>query len=153
MKIDPDLLAEKNYDGSRLIEVTDVKVLELKKEIAKFAPIAKPHLEKMEELGKILDPFYTKTRELDEEKKKIKDEMQSTLDLFNAELKEMEAIEQKTDAIKNKIQPIIAKLMEGQLSEFETARQLVEKDDKLFVEVVDEIEEKVKLIRMQKAKK
>jgi len=153
MKIPTDLLAEKNYEGSRLIEVTDPKVIELKKEITDFQPIAKPHLEIMEKLGKELDPSYTKIRELDEQKKKLKEEMQPTLDKFNVELKKMEAIEQKTNAIKNKIQPIVAKLMEGQLSEFETARQLLDRDGKLFVEVIDEIEERVKFIRMQKTKK
>ena len=43
--------------------------------------------------------------------------------------------------------------MEKELGEFETARQLIEKDDKLFVEICDEIEEKVKSIRAIKAKK
>ena len=153
MKIDKDILAEKNYSGTRLIEIVDETVIKLKKEIAKFKPIAEPFLKKMDELGKTLDPFYTKIRELEAEKEKIKKEMQPTLDAFNAELKEMESIEQKTNLIKNKIQPLIAKLLEGQLEEFETGRQLIEKDDKLFVEIYDEIEEKVKQIRTNKTKK
>ena len=153
MKIDASILSEKNYDGTRLIEVTDETVIKLKSEIAKFKPVAEPFLKKMDELGKVLDPFYTKIREKQAEIDAVKKEMQPTLDLFDAELKEMEAIEQKTDAIKNKIQPIIAKLMEKELGEFETARQLIEKDDKLFVEICDEIEEKVKSIRAIKAKK
>ena len=65
----------------------------------------------------------------------------------------MEAIEQKTDLIKNKIQPLVARLMEKELGEFETARQLIEQGDKLFVEVVEEVEELVKRIRMKKNKK
>lgn len=153
MKIPADLLAEKNYDGTRLIEITDEQVIKLKAEIAKFKPIAEPFLKKMDELGKLLDPFYTKMRELDAEKDKIKKEIQPTLDDFNAQLKEMEAIEQKTDLIKNKIQPLVAKILETQLGETETGRQLIEKDDKLYVEVVEELEEKLKLIRMNKAKK
>ena len=76
--------------------------------------------------------------------------MQPTSAAFNKELKEMELIEQKTDLIKWKIQPLIAKLLEWQLGEFETVRQLIEKGDKLFVEVIDEIEEKVKAIRANK---
>lgn len=153
MKIDPEILAEKNYDGTRLIEITDEQVIKLKAEIAKFKPIAEPFLKKMDELGKLLDPFYTKMRELDAEKDKIKKEIQPTMDDFNAQLKEMEAIEQKTDLIKNKIQPLVAKILETQLGETETGRQLIEKDDKLYVEVVEELEEKLKLIRMNKAKK
>ena len=150
MNIPKEYLKESTYSGNRLIEITDPTVIKLKAEIAKFKPIAEPFLKKMDELGKILDPFYTKIRELKAEEDKLKKEMQPTLDLFNAELKEMEAIEQKTDLIKNKIQPLVAKILEGQLGEFETGRQLIEKDDRLFVEVYDELEEKVKAVRMAK---
>ena len=153
MQIPKEYLKESTYSGTRLIEITDEKVIELKKEISKFKPIAEPYLKEMDRLGKLLDPFYTKIRELEAEKDKLVKERQPNLDLFNAQLKEMEAIEQKTDLIKNKIQPLVAKLMEKELGEFETARQLIEQGDKLFVEIVDEIEEKVKLIRMQKVKK
>lgn len=43
----------------------------------------------------------------------------------------------------------------GRLSNqmFETAKELDAKDGKLFVEIIDEIEEKVKAIRMVRAKK
>ena len=155
MKIPLELLAEKNYDGSRLFEITDEKVITLKKEIETYQPVAKPYLEKMKKLGKELDPHYTKIRELDAEKDKIKKEMQPTLDAFNAELKHMEEIQQKTDVLKNKIRVIVSKILEKELGEFETARELRpdEATGKLYVEIVDEIEEKVKAIRMVKAKK
>lgn len=155
MKIPLELLAEKNYDGSRLFEITDEKVITLKKEIETYQPVAKPYLEKMEKLGKELDPFYTKIRELDAEKDKIKKEMQPTLDSFNAELKHMEKIQQKTDVLKDKIRVIVSKILEKELGEFESARELRpdETTGKLFVEIIDEIEEKVKAIRMVKAKK
>ena len=155
MKIPADLLAEKNYDGARLLEITDKKVIELKKEIETYQPIAKPHLDKMAELGKQLDPHYTKIRELDAEKEKIKKEMQPTLDAFNAELKHMEEVQQKTDILKDKIRVIISKLLEKELGEFESAKELRpdEKTGKLYVEIIDEIEEKIKAIRMVKAKK
>ena len=153
MKIPQEFLKESCYDGTRLVEITDEKVIELKKEISKFKPIPEPYLKEMDRLGKLLDPFYTKIRELEAEKDKLVKERQPNLDLFNAQLKEMEAIEQKTDLIKNKIQPLVAKLMEKELGEFETARQLIEQGDKLFVEVVEEVEELVKRIRMKKNKK
>lgn len=152
MQIPKDVLAEKNYEGSRLVEVTDETVINLKKEIAKYKPVAAPFLTKMDELARVLDPFYTKIREHQTEIDKVKKEMQQTKESFEEVQKEMESIEQKTDLIKNKIQPIIAKLMEGQLGEFETARQLIEKDEKLFVEIICEIEEKVKAIRANKKK-
>ena len=153
MQIPAEFLKEKCYEGTRLIAITDETVLKLKKEIAKFRPIAEPHLKLMEEYSKTLDPFYTKIRELDAEKEKIKSEMKPTKELFDVELKEMEAIEQKTDLIKQKLQPLVAALIKDQLGEFETGKQLIEKGDELFVEVLDEIEEKVKLIRASKMKK
>lgn len=152
MQIPKEHLEEKNYEGTRLIEVTDAHVFRLKEEIRKFQPKAKPILEKMNKLSVKLDPYYTKIRELDAQKEKLKAEMKPTHDLFDAQLKKMEAIEQKTDIIKNKIQPIIARLIKGKLGEFETGRQLIEEGDKLFVEVIDEIEEKIKTIRASKAK-
>jgi len=156
MQIPKKYLEEKNYEGTRLIEINDPKVLKLKAEMKKYHPSqnkeVKAHLDEMERLSNILDPTFTKIRELDAEKKKLTDEAQPTKDLFDAELKAMEAIEQKTELIKMKIQPIVSKIVEKDLGEFEIARQLIEKDDKIFVEVSDEIEEKVKAIRAIKLK-
>jgi hypothetical protein len=39
------------------------------------------------------------------------------------------------------------------LGEFETARQVIEKEGKMYVEVIDELEEKIKTLRAAKAKK
>lgn len=152
MQIPKEYLEPKNYDGTRLVEITDKRILDLKAKLAEFKPIAKPHLEVIEKLSVILDPYFTKIREHQGAIDKIKEEMQKTKDEFDAELKKMEAIEQKTDLIKNKIQPLVAQIMKDKLGEFETARQLIEKDDKLFVEVIDEIEEKIKAIRASKMK-
>lgn len=153
MKIPSEYLKEKNYEGTRLVEVTDKRVLNLQKKIAEFKPIAEPHLKEINRISVILDPVFTKIRELEEEKTKLKESMQTDKDLFDAELKEMEKIEQKTDLIKMKIQPIVLDIMKDELEEFETSRQLIEKDGKLYVEVIDEVEEKIKAIREVKSKK
>ena len=153
MQIPSEVLAEKNYAGTRLIEITDPKVMELRAEVAAFAPDAKPFLEKMEEYSKVLDPFYSQINEHSKEIKKLKDEMAPTKELFDAEVSQLEKIEQKAQLIKDKIQPMIMELIQDQLGEFEKALQLIDKDEKLYVEVVDEIEECVKKIRANKAKK
>lgn len=153
MKIPAEFLAEKNYEGSRLIEVTDPTVMKLRAKVAELAEPAKPFLAEMEKLGKVLDPFYVKIGKLNEEIKKIKEEMAPTKELFDKEVAELEKIEQKAQLIKNKIQPLVNELMKGQLSEFERANQLIDRDNKLFVEVIDEIEEKIKAVRAQKANK
>lgn len=157
MKIDKEMLAEKNYSGSRLIEITDKTVLKLQKEVAKFAPLAKPHLDKLEKLGKVLDPARIKIRELREKLKKEEDKIKEDCkfdELVVQEAKaieELEAINQKADLVKNKITPIINNLVKDQLDEFEIARHVNVKEDKIFVEVFDEVEEKVKQLRAQKA--
>lgn len=152
MQIPSEFLKESNYEGTRLVEITDQRVLKLKAEIAKYKPIVAPFLEKLEKVSVVLDPYFTKIREHQAEIDKIKKEMQPTKDEFDGLLKKIEEIEQKTDAIKLKIQPLVAEIMKPKLSEFEVSRQLIEKDDKIFVEVADELEEKIKSIRQIKSK-
>lgn len=159
MLIEKEVLAEKNYTGSRLIEITDKMVKKLQAEVAKFAPLAKPHLDKLEELGKVLDPARIKIREIQEKAKKDVEDLKATYNvdlLKDQEAKEIEAldvIDQKAQLVKNKMQPIINDIIKGQIGEFEVARHMKTEGDKMFVEVFDEIEEKVKQIRALKANK
>lgn len=152
MLIPAEFLKESNYAGTRLIEITDPTVVSLKAEIAKLKPVAEPHLKRMEELSTELDPYFITIREHQAEIDRIKEQMAPTRALFDAEVAELEKIDQQAQLIKNKIQPIINGLLEGQLGEFEKALQVVDRDDgRIYVEVADEIEEKVKSIRMVKA--
>lgn len=153
MQISKEILAEKNYEGTRLIEITDEKVVELNLKLKELQKEANPHLEIMEKITPQLDPLYTKLRELEEQKSKVKLEMEPIKIPYDEQLKIVEKIDQRAQLIKNKMQPLINKLVEPMLGEFEKAIQLKEVDGKLFVEVVDEIEEKVKSIRATKAKK
>lgn len=153
MQIPKDILAEKNYEGTRLIEITDEKIKSLHGELNKLQAEANPHLKVMEEITPKLDPLFTQLRELDEKKAKVKAEMLPIREPYDKELQIVERIDQRAQLIKNKIQPMVLELVKADLSEFETARQLIEKDGKIYIEVVDEIEEKVKAIRANKAKK
>ncbi len=153
MQIPKEVLAEKNYEGTRLIEITDEKVSELNLKLKELQKEANPHLEIMEKITPQLDPLYTKLRELEEQKSKIKAEMEPVKAPYDEELKIVEKIDQRAQLIKNKMQPMINKFIEGQLGEFEKAVQMKEVDGKLFVEVIDEIEEKVKSIRSAKLAK
>lgn len=147
MKIPQEYLAEKNYEGTRLVEVTDETVLKLKAKLKELQIEANPFLAKMEAITPVLDPFYTKLRDLEEQKKKIQEEMSPVMEKYQAELKEVEKIDSKAKLIKDKIEPIIYKLSQPMLGEFEKATQLVEKGDKVYIEIIDELEEKVKAIR------
>jgi chromosome segregation ATPase len=153
MIIDKEVLSEKNYTGSRLIEITDPKVLELKAKLKEYQEEANPFLTEMDKIAPELDVFFQKIQKLEEEKNKLREEMAPVRAPYDELLKKVEAIDSKAQVIKNKIQPIVNKLVEGQLGEFEKALHLTEQDGKIFVEVVDEIEEKVKAIRQAKIKK
>lgn len=152
MKIPTEILSEKNYEGTRLIEINDPKVTELQEELTKLQLEANPLLEEMEKITPILDPFYTKMREHQEAITKIKEEMEVPKAEYTSWLEKVEKIDQKAQLIKNKIQPLVNAIVKPELGEFEKANQLVPRDRKLFVEVMDELEEKVKAIRAAKAK-
>lgn len=153
MKIPQEYLAEKNYEGTRLVEVTDATVLKLKAELKKLQEEANPYLVKMEAITPVLDPFYAKLRELEEQKQKIQAEMSPVMENYQVELREVEKIDARAKLIKNKIEPIVNKIAEPLLGEFEKATQLIEKGDKIYIEIIDELEEKVKAIRTIKANK
>lgn len=153
MKIDKELLSEKNYTGTRLIWIKNPMVAKLKKEIETIQKQANPFLKKMDKMTKVLDPFYTKMREHQDAIKKIQEEMKPTKDLYDIELKEVEALDSKATLIKNKITPIIHKELEGQLEEFEEARQTITKGDVIYVEVINKIEDFIKGYRTAKLKK
>ena len=153
MKIPAEYLKESNYDGTRLIEITDPKVTELHNELKKLQEEANPHLEIMEKITPQLDPLFTELRELEQKKEEVRQRMAPIREPYDVELAAVEKIDQKAQLIKNKMQPLILSLVQKELGEFEQARQLIEKDGKYFVEVIDELEEKVKTIRTAKAKK
>lgn len=152
MKIDPKLLSEKNYEGTRFIEVKNPDVNKLIKEISEYQKEANPTLEVMDKLAKVLDPYYQKIQGLQAQIGKIKEEMAEDKMKYDEEMAKVEKIDAKAQMIKNKLMPIILAEVSGQLGEFEVALQTKEKDGKIYVEVQDKLEELVKSMRAQKAK-
>jgi len=153
MQIPQEYLEEKNYEGTRLIEITDPKVAQLKAELIKLQKEINPFLEVIEKkMTPIFDKHQEAMKPLQEKLNKLKEELAPTKSEYDALIAKIEPFEQKAQLIKNKLQPIVLKFVKGQLGEFEKANQVIDKDGKLFVEIVDEIEEKVKAIRAMKAK-
>ena len=151
MQLPKDLLSEKNYEGTRLIEITDENVLRLFKERAEILKSGEPIMARMDELSKPLDEFYKKLQPLEEERKKIKEDMQPATDAYQAVVDEMDKnIYQKSRLIDQKLNPMVDNLVKDQLGEFEKAKTLTERDGKYYVEIEDQIEEKIKLIRATK---
>ena len=153
MQISKEILSEKNYTGSRLIEITDAKVIELKAKLTEFQKEANPILEEMEKISPLMDPIFSEIRELEAKKEELRSSLAPIRAPYDELLKKVEVIDTKAQVIKNKIQPIVNKLVAPDLGEFEKAMHVIEKDGKLFVEVVDEIEERVKAIRASKLNK
>lgn len=153
MQIDKELLSEVNYTGSRLIEVTDETVIALQSELSELQKEANPYLAEMEKYTPEMDRVYGEINKLEEQKKALREEIAPTRALYDEQLVEVEKIDQKAQVIKNKIQPLILDLVKEELGEFEKALQVIVRDGKTYVEVVDEIEEAVKKIRASKEKK
>lgn len=152
MQIPSELLSEKNYEGTRLIEITDEGVLNLTSDLTALQQEANPYLEKMEAITPEMDVIYSKMAELDKQKKELQAEVAPIREKYDAEAVFVEEIDQRATLIKNKLLPIINDLVKDELGEFEKAMQTVNKDGKLYVEVQDEIEEKIKAIRASKNK-
>ena len=150
MQLPNELLAEKNYEGTRLIEITDENVMKLKKELDTFQAEANPILDEMSKHEPILDEHYTKVGELRKQIEALNEEVKDVKETNLALLKQVEAIDAKAQLVKNKIQPIVLELVKDQLGEFEKAMQMKEVDGKLFVEIQDEIEETIKRVRASK---
>lgn len=150
MQIPKELLEEKNYTGSRLIEITDETVLSLKQQLKDLQKEANPHLEKSEEFLPEMDRIYGLIQKLEQDKKKLQDEVKPIREKYDEVMKPVEEIDQRATLIKNKLTPIVNNLVKDQLGEFEKALQLKEEGDKIYVEVIDEIEEKIKAIRQSK---
>jgi tetrahydromethanopterin S-methyltransferase subunit B len=150
MQIPAELLSEKNYEGSRLIEITDEGVLNLTADLTALQQEANPYLEKMEAITPEMDPIYSQIAELEAKKKELQAEVAPIRARYDAEVPFVEEIEQRAVLIKNKLMPIINDLVKDELGEFEKALQTVHKDGKLYVEVQDLLEEKIKQIRASK---
>lgn len=154
MFIDKELLSEANYAGSRLILLEDENLSKLQVELEALQKEINPVIDKLSaEYYPRIDPMYQETQKLMEQAKEIKAKIAEITNEYKADTNFIDALEQKAQLIKNKMQPIILEIVKDQLGEFETAKNTVVRDGKLYAEVFDEIEEKVKAIRMVKAKK
>lgn len=154
MQIDKELLSEKNYTGSRLILVENEDVKTLQDELTSYQQEINPILEKLSaEYYPAVDPLYQEVQKKNQEIKEIKEKIAEQTDKFRTDIEAIEAVEKKAQLIKQKLQPIILDEVKDKLGEFEVARQTVTQDGKIYVEVFDEIEEKVKQIRASKLNK
>lgn len=152
MNLTKEQLNESNYTGARLIKITNPTILKYKAELEDLQKEINPFLEKMEVITKELDPIYNKIQEHNKAIKKLQEELAEPKSRYDAEVAQIDPFEVKAQAIKNKMQPLVVKELEGQLAEFEKSTRLITKDDVVYAEIVDEIEELIKAKRQMKAK-
>lgn len=150
MQIPKELLEEKNYVGSRLIEITDETVLKLQTELSELQKEANPFLTESEKFIPEMDRVYAEIQKLKDQESKLRAEIEPIRKQYDEAIKPVEEIDQRANLIKQKIAPIVNDLVKDELGEFEKATTLKEEDGKLYVEVIDEIEEKIKQVRSSK---
>ena len=151
MQIPVEFLKETNYDGTRLIEITDETILSLLKEVKKCGEEVKPFLDEMDKYIPEIDAIYAELRPIEEKRAELKEKLNIALKPFQVEQEKADAIYQKSDAIKQKNYPLARAFVNPQLGEFESAGQFIERDGKTYIEITDEIEEKIKQIRAKNA--
>lgn len=150
MQIPQEFLDEKNYEGSRLIEITDERVVKYNQELKKLQEEAEPFVKEMEKLSPPIDKIYTELRPIEDKRAELKAKLEPLLVPYREEMEKADKVYQRAQLIKNKITPIVNELVKPDLREFETAKEMIERDGKIYVEVIDELEEKIKQLRMKK---
>lgn len=152
MQIPAEYLSEVNYEGTRLIKIEDETVTALTEELNKLQQEANPFLEQMEAITPELDPVYDEIRELELKKQELQKKVAPARARYDEIAKNVEEIDVRANAIKQKITPIILDLVKDDLKEFEIPLHTTVKEGVMYVEVRDELEEKIKQLRAIKAK-
>jgi len=161
MNIPQELLAEKNYTGTRKILINDPKVRELKAELKELQKSINPIIEGLQDTLKKFDEGNARILEKQKAKQAIEQEIEAIhkelapdKKLYDKEMEKIQPFDEQAQLIKNKLEPLVMKLVEDQLGEFERPLHVTEDDDgvDIYVEVVDELEQFVQTKRTQKAK-
>lgn len=112
---------------------------------------AKDSTPEMKELEDKMNPAIDRIKERETEISKIREEMKPHKDEWDKEHEKVQAIDKEANVIKDKMVPFVNKEIEGKLGEFEEAKHLIERDEKIYVEVFDLLEEFVKSHRAKHA--
>lgn len=161
MNIPQELLAEKNYTGTRKILIDDPKVRELKAELKELQKSINPIIEGLQDTLAKFDEANGRIAEKQKAIEAIKAEIEAIhkeiapdKKIYDTEMEKIRPFDEKAQLIKNKLEPLVMKLVEDQLGEFERPLHVTEDDGStdIYVEVADEIEQFIQAKRVQKAK-
>lgn len=155
MQIAPEILSEKNYTGTRKIHISDEKVRKLKQELKDLQKAINPILDGLAGTFKKFDEANQKIAEHQKAIREVNDSVVEDKAFYDEEMKKIAPYEKKAVLIKDKLEPLVMKLIKDQLGEFEKPLHVSEDESTgdMYVEVVDQIEELVLKIRASKEKK
>lgn len=155
MNIPQEFLSEKNYTGTRRITITNPKIKELKSELKKLQEEINPILDGMQDTFVRLDAAQKAIEDHKAEIKRIADESAADRKVYDDNMAKILPFEQQAQLIKDKLEPLVLKEVEGKLGEFEKALTIgeLEGGEELYVEVQDMLEDFVQRTRQAKANK
>ena len=152
MQIPAEYLKEVNYQGTRLVPVNDEKLDALQVELDAHQAEARPFLEEMETLAPEMDVVYSEIQTLRDREVELRKKIAPTRAKHDALEEKVKEIDLRAVPIKDKMATIVTDLVEGDLGEFEIPLHTVYKEGKIYVEIRDELEEKIKQVREMKAR-
>lgn len=120
----------------------------LARELPEDATDSTPEMKILEEK---MNPIIDRIRGREVEISQIREEMKPSKDAWDSEHEKVQAIDRRAAVIKEKMIPFIHAHLDGKLGEFEEAKHLIEKDNKVYAEVFDLIEEFIKTHRTKHA--
>lgn len=155
MNIPAELLAEKNYTGTRRIAITNPKIKELKAELKKLQEQINPILDGAQDTFAKLDAAQRAIDEHRNEIKRINEEAMADKKIYDETMAKIQPYEQQALLIKDKLEPLVLKEVESELAEFEKALTIGETEggEELYVEVQDMLEDFIQKTRQAKEKK
>jgi len=154
MQIPKEVLSEKNYTGNRRVLIDEPSLSEFQIILQEHQKEINPLLDVLnKDYYPVVEPLHAESMKNLAGAKELNIKMELEKEKYKEIMDKIDGLEAKALLIKNKVQPIVLKALEGQLGEFEVARYTEVTDGKIYAVIFDEIEEKVKELRANKAKK
>lgn len=143
MQIPKDILAEKNYTGTRKILINDEKVRESLKELTALQKKINPILDGLQDTFKKFDATNKVIAEHQAEIKRLHDELIPDKAFYEQEMAKIKPVEDEARLIQSKVEPLIKEIVKDQLGEFEKPLHATEDESSgdIYVEVVDVLED------------
>jgi DNA repair exonuclease SbcCD ATPase subunit len=140
MQIDSKFLTEENYSNPRFVPVTSEKVKYFYEEIQNLQKEANPKIQRFNEIEtkmiELRKPFDDYKNEVEAETKQLKDEL--------------DALNQKSSALQEKMLPLVLEDIAGKLNEFDDIVGVDRQDDVISYKIHDKLEDTVKALRNSK---